>query len=217
MPNWCSNNLDIRGDKTQLKDFISRVTKKDDDGNTYYDILGSLLPTPRELQETMSGGYGRNEDGTKKPEQIELEAKEQSNIAKFGHKNWYDWNVANWGTKWGDSDTDLTEYDDSIEFTFESAWSPPESGIKAISKLFPEMTFILSYREEGMDFYGATAFRDGEYAEHGGEVSSVEGMKQIDYEDDGWEDLQDRNHELLESAIEVAKAKAFEELEGVEA
>lgn len=214
MPNWCTNHLDIRGDKTQIADFISRVTKKDEDGNTHYDILGSLLPTPQELQETMSGGYGRNEDGTKKPEQIELEAKYQSNIEKFGYQNWYDWNINNWGTKWGDSDTDIVaQYDDMVAFRFDTAWSPPENGIVAISKLFPALSFVMSYSEEGMDFYGATAFRNGEKSEAGGQVSDIEGMKQIDYDDDGWEDMMEHNQDLLDNAIEKAKLDAEELLE----
>ena len=209
MPNWCSNNLVIRGDKTQIADLIGRVTKTDDNGNVYYDILGSLLPTPIELVETMSGGYGRNEDGTKKPEQIELEAKYQSNIEKFGHQNWYDWNISNWGTKWGDSDTHIvSQYDDMVEFAFESAWSPPETGIAKISELFPELSFVVSYTEEGMDFYGATAFRNGETSEAGGQVSDIEGMKEIDYDADDWEDLMEQNHDLLLEAVEQAQANA---------
>jgi hypothetical protein len=214
MPNWCNNQLDIRGDKTQIADLISRVTKTDDNGNTYYDILGSLLTTPQGLLDTMAGGYGRNEDGTKKPEQIELEAKEQSNIAEYGHKNWYDWNLANWGTKWGDSDTHIVaQYDDMVSFVFESPWSPPETGIENISKLFPELSFVIAYSEEGMDFYGATAFRNGERAEDGGEIMNIEGIKQIDYDDDGWEDLMEHNQDLLDDALEKAKANAEQLLE----
>lgn len=218
MPNWCSNNLTIRGDETKISDLISRVTKTDDNGNVYYDILGSLLPTPKDLQETMAGGYGRNEDGTKKPEQIELEAKQEANIAKYGHRDWYDWNVANWGTKWGDSDTHIVgQYADMVAFVFETAWSPPETGIANISKLFPELSFVIAYSEEGMDFYGATAFRNGEHAEAGGEVSHIEGWKQPDYDDDGWEDTQEQNQELLDDAIDEARTKAEQLLEGVEA
>lgn len=209
MPNWCSNNLVIRGDKTKITDLIGRVTKTDDNGNVYYDILGSLLPTPIELIETMAGGYGRNEDGTKKPEQIELEAKEQANIEKFGNKNWYDWNIVNWGTKWGDSDTHIVaQYEDMVEFAFETAWSPPETGIAKISELFPELSFVVSYTEEGMDFYGATAFRNGETSEAGGQVSDIEGMKEIDYDADDWEDLMEHNHDLLLEAVEQAQANA---------
>jgi hypothetical protein len=209
MPNWCSNNLVIRGDKTQITDLISRVTKTDDNGNVYYDILGSLLPTPIELIETMAGGYGRNEDGTKKPEQIELEAKEQANIEKFGNKNWYDWNIANWGTKWSDSDTHIVgQYEDMVEFAFESAWAPPETGIAKISELFPELSFVVTYTEEGMDFYGATAFSNGETSEAGGQVSDIEGMKEIDYDADDWEDLMEHNHDLLLEAVEQAQANA---------
>lgn len=214
MPNWCTNHLDIRGDKTQIADFISRVTQKDEDGNVHYDILGSLLPTPQELRDTMAGGYGRNEDGTKKPEQIELEAREQANIAKYGHKNWYDWNIANWGTKWGDSDTDIVmQSDDMVLFRFDTAWSPPENGVVAISELFPELLFVMSYSEEGMDFYGATAVRNGESADDGGEIVNIEGWKQVDYEEDGWESMMEHNQDLLDNAIDNAMKNAQELLE----
>jgi hypothetical protein len=95
-----------------------------------------------------------------------------------------------------------------VEFAFESAWSPPETGIANISKLFPELSFVMSYTEEGMDFYGATAFRNGETSEAGGQVSDIEGMKEIDYDADDWEDLMEQNQDLLLEAVEKAQANA---------
>jgi hypothetical protein len=43
--------------------------------------------------------------------------------------NWYDWNIANWGTKWNAYDVNMVdpwEEDQPLHYNFTTAWSPPE-------------------------------------------------------------------------------------------
>ena len=193
MPNWCSNQLYITGDRVSVADFIKRVTntpEQTEKRRQKYDILQNLYPTPEALTNTISGFFGKND-----PEkQAELEVKQAENRAKYGAKDWYDWNCNNWGTKWGDEDTDLvgSEGDTKIHFYFNSAWSPPIEGIAHISKMFPSLEFVLSYEEMGMGFYGLATFDDGCCLDDSYELESVEGFDKIDFDnDDAYEAMQD--------------------------
>jgi len=200
MPNWCSNELTISGDKEAISRFVAGV-KKDDSNDLM--LIESYLPTPEELTVTMSGSFGDDSS----PEALELAAKQKSNIEKYGHKDWYDWNCANWGTKWSDSDTDGGDiYNDgtTVSYSFQSPWGPPEEAFRRISALFPELTFVLSFSEEGMGFYGATSFFNGEVAaEAGGDISSIEGYDEIDFDSEDT-DCYEKAHELQQDAREEA-------------
>lgn len=47
---------------------------------------------------------------------------------KYGAADWYEWNIKNWGTKWGTYDTKVHEMggDGSpVLIEFQSAWGPP--------------------------------------------------------------------------------------------
>lgn len=209
MPNWCDNRLLITGDKETIMTFIEKVTNKDEQAEKRkqaYDILGNLYPTPQELVDTMSGF---TQDPEKK---AALEAKQASNRAKYGYQDWYEWNCANWGTKWGDSDTFIVDEDPfvtpdgeaHIQFGFQSAWSPPIQGIAHIATLFPTLEFALAYYEEGMDFYGLTTFTsDGDYLDNCEEISSIEGMAEldaIDEDDENYENIWEKRNELVSEA-----------------
>jgi hypothetical protein len=87
-------------------------------------------------------------------EQKDLEAQEAVNTAKFGYANWYDYCVAEWGTKWdvgGDGMTAVLE-DGRLAMTFDSAWSPPlEFYAKMCDLGFSVRAY---YYESGMCFAG---------------------------------------------------------------
>lgn len=50
--------------------------------------------------------------------------------------NWYNWNIANWGTKWNAYDVVLNEAIDNdhpfLGYTFTTAWSPPTGVMLAL-------------------------------------------------------------------------------------
>ena len=205
MPNWCDNQLFIKGDFVERNRFLELVTntaEQADERRQEIDILNNLYPCPEELHNTTSGFFGVNEDGTKKQEQIDLEAKQVQNIAKYGAKDWYDWSCNNWGTKWGDNDTylDLHEEDDvegGTVFQFTTAWSPPLFGLAHISAMFPKLDFFLTYSEGGMGFYGLCTFVDGEPIDNCLEMMEIEGYSSLDWDD---EDAYEKAGDLLEQA-----------------
>lgn len=147
MPNWCSNHIAVRG-TNQAE--IKRLADAFDAG----ELCQAVIPCPEDLQIT-AGSLGHNT-----PEQLDLEAKERSNLEKYGVKNWYDFQTSRWGTKWDISIADVCERDDDgLGFSgcFDTAWSPPIGVAEALIEQGFEVT--LYYYEPGMAFCGK--FEDG--------------------------------------------------------
>jgi hypothetical protein len=145
MPNWCYNGVTLRHNDPAM---IDRAQHSD-------GLLSEFLPTPQPLLDTTAGSFGDTE------RQALLEAKEADNVKQFGYKNWYDWNVANWGTKWDVKlDNVEREDDNTLTASFDSAWSPP---IEAYQKL-EELGFEIEakYYEPGMAFCGTYNAESGE-------------------------------------------------------
>lgn len=217
MPNWCDNRLHISGDIETIKKFIEQARHTDDkakETGQQFDILGNIYPTPQELVDTVSGWSNDPEV------QGEREKKYQANKAKYGYKDWYDWNCAKWGTKWGDSDTFIVDEEPfvtpdgrgHIEFGFQSAWSPPIEGIAHIATLFPTLEFGLAYYEEGMDFYGFCTFIDGEAIDTCEQVSDIEGIAELDAlmdNDDNEMDWEKRNDLICEARDRLMEEAGF--------
>ena len=142
MPNWCNNNIEIIGPKKK----VDALIKGAKDG----EFVNTLYPMPKALEDTQSTS---DEEVMKKQPWVD------------GHNNWYDWRVANWGTKW-----DVDIYDGSIQeqeelfgkddgdkkvaFGFDSAWSPPIGACETYLQNNNDMSIRLTYYEPGMDFMG---------------------------------------------------------------
>lgn len=141
MPNWCANTVEIYHNDPVM---LERARKGFNEGK----LLNEFMPCPEDLQIT-AGFLGHDT-----PEQRELERKEQENIKKYGHKNWYDWQVANWGTKWdvGGDGMEAQDIPGGLMLTFDSAWSPPCDAYATLV----EMGFSIRamYYEPGMGFAG---------------------------------------------------------------
>lgn len=59
---------------------------------------------------------------------------------------WYEWNIENWGTKWGTYEVTRAE-----EFvTFNTAWSHPLPVVTALSKMFPDEKIDVEYADEDL-------------------------------------------------------------------
>ena len=160
MPNWCSNHITVRG-TNQAE--IDRLATAFATGG----FCNAVIPCPPELTDTVSGAYGDT------AAQAALEAKTAANIEKYGYGNWYDFQVANWGTKW-DVEGDAIERDeDGLGFSgsFDSAWSPPVRIAEALIEQGFEVT--LYYYEPGMAYVGK--FEDGcdDCYEYGGEKAAT--------------------------------------------
>ena len=80
------------------------------------------------------------------------------NLSTYGVKNWYDWSIENWGTKWDACrPEELDASDGEWRVRFDTAWSPAEPVLQAMSEQFPELEFVATFDEEShMFFYEAT-------------------------------------------------------------
>lgn len=195
MPNWCSNKLTISGDEAELEHFWMEVSKGDEIDLTV------LYPTPEGLRGDII--YVPSDS----PEYEAIEAARAAKIAEYGYADWYEWSVANWGTKWPPSFRvfgDPNE-DGPITLIGDSAWSPPERLILKISEMYPGLEFVLAYSEGGMDFVGAMVIRNGSVVgESDGTIST-----HVDYENENWdEEYNEIVDELLLAHEENAKRLA---------
>jgi hypothetical protein len=82
---------------------------------------------------------------------------------------WYNWNVANWGTKWNCGEVWHDRADDMntagrTSYNFETAWSPASPVIEALAKQFPTLTITHRYCEGGMGFAGEVVYERGTFA-----------------------------------------------------
>jgi hypothetical protein len=147
MPNYCNNVVEIQGPQHILKTLVDH--KLD---------FQKIHPYPPELDIT-AGREGADDS----PEQIALVAAEESNLAKYGYRNWYDWCVNNWGTKWnagGDNDAMQVDYDEDVNdqgialFQFDTAWAPPLGVLEKLMDTHPELSIECRYHEPGVGFFG---------------------------------------------------------------
>ena len=120
MPNWTSNNITLTHEDPAKIDLI--VNRPEGQG-----ILQTLIPCPEELnnEELTTWGHGEEEKAR--------EALRQQMIEKYGYKSWYDWNIANWGTKWDLCEADVQRIDDNtVVINCQTAWSPPDVAFETL-------------------------------------------------------------------------------------
>jgi hypothetical protein len=144
MPNWCNNVATLRHDDPAM---IGRVCAAFRAG----ELLQEFIPCPQVLRDTQSVYY----PDSMPEKQAEQAAIEAENIKNHGYANWYDWQIANWGTKWDiGGDTEITDFSDNhAVLAFDSAWAPPRGAYWALEEQGFEIEAF--YYEPGMAFCGS--------------------------------------------------------------
>lgn len=164
MPNWCDNSLSITGDEKQIAELKERAVKKElsEDGSKWKTdfSIENFIPIPALLKRTSPF---RAENGETEEEARILQA---SLLKEYGADTWYDWCVKMWGTKWDIEATLQYASENSLQYSFQSAWSPPVEAIVGISQQYPRLTFSIEYEETGIGFYGNIKIVDGEVVEN---------------------------------------------------
>jgi len=168
MPNWCANTITISHDDMAM---MKRVVK----GYNQNRLLSEFIPVPLELREgamnTSELMKIRNWEYKKELDKV----REELNKKYFGYKDWYDYCVSEWGTKWDigrdGSPTLLMKdiKDKTVTFSFNSAWSFPSGAYEKLS----DMGFSIRamYYEGGIGFCGI--WEDGNEETYGIEGDSL--------------------------------------------
>jgi hypothetical protein len=133
---------------------IQRAAKALQEGK----FLQEFIPCPAELLDTVA--------------QMGTNDAEKANREKYGYSSWYDFNVANWGTKW-DVESNNVEIEDANTVTagFDSAWAPP---IRAYEQLMDlGFDLVAFYYEPGMQFVGKWDNGSDDCCEYGGATADT--------------------------------------------
>jgi hypothetical protein len=157
MPNSCECDLYISGPNVAAVLAFIKGEEKDEDGNITLFDFNKVIPMPTPLLDISS------------PQYSEADKKQaDENIRLYGHPDWYDWAIAEWGTKWNAWDVKEGRVSkNEAVLHFSTAWAPPQPVIEKLAKLFPFNGFALEYFEQGVGFQGAVIYSAGkEIASH---------------------------------------------------
>lgn len=130
MPNWCNCTMTVEGEPEKVAEFVSQMKGVDEDGAVVALDFEAVMPMPRVL----SGRTSPSE----------------------GIINWYDWQVANWGVKWGACRSDVSQSNgDRVAFyTFDTPWGPAVNWQERVIEYYPWLSFSFTWEEWGMMFAG---------------------------------------------------------------
>ncbi len=167
MPNWCENDLTIKGNNvSEVLEFIASQNDSDEDTRVfdfdkvipYPDNFKALDAKAAEFQKEMMAVHSDNpEFDSAQREQIRIKyGVELGSFFKDGfNSGGYEWCIENWGAKWNACRVSILERSaDVAKISFDTAWSPPVKVIYALAKRFPSFCFTLDFFECGMGFQG---------------------------------------------------------------
>jgi len=172
MPNWCNNYLELEHEDPAM---IERAKTAFANGK----LLEEFCPVPDDLH-IVAGRVGDDEDQKQK----DLVAQEEVNVAKHGYRNWYDYCVNEWGTKWdvgGEGDQASQDSPTDLCMNFDSAWAPPIAAMEKFQDLGFKVKLV--YWESGMCYCGLFDENGDDYMDYT-DMSAAEVAEQINPEVD---------------------------------
>lgn len=192
MPNHVTNVLTLNGANKKVEEVINALLneKGEVDFNVGFPMPKELDGTPSPTKIVSQSEYDAFDPESQPKWMGRGITKQMSNdfIQKFGADNWYDWKLANWGTKWGGYESARI---DEVTFEFQTAWSTPTKYLEKMSEKFPEVTFEVKYAGEDMGYnVGEYHLLNGEYVEsnplEGGSLEAYKLAVELQGGDDSW-------------------------------
>lgn len=145
-------DLYINGPEKEIQMFKEFAKGKNDDGTDNAIVTSNFIPYPKkfEQQDTDAREYHKKHGWGK-------------DSPKDGfNSGGYNWCVKEWGSKWGISNAELVDdTKESLQYSFDSAWSPVRPVVTKMGELFPELEFRYTYFECGCQFNGQLIVEKG--------------------------------------------------------
>jgi len=154
-------------------------------------------------------------------EQMDSIAQSEKAKEETGYSDWYNWSVDNWSVKWSPDISEVLDGQNEdgagvATLYYRTAWCPAENLIAKISGKFPTLTFVETYMEEGMGFWGANIY-DGDEGTPVTYSNSCESDPIIDAlarklngtSDEAEEDVYDRMSARWSEILDETEAKAL--------
>ena len=148
MPNWVYNSVVVDGPARPVRALYEKISAPNDHGRS---------ANPRAVAEDIP--LGRPD-----PQLLSFwNIVAPDNLEEyFTDDNWYDWNCANWGTKWdlapSDFDDDDGYYEEEsngrLQLHFSTAWSPPSPILEWFSQYARENSCALQWHWEEEQGFG---------------------------------------------------------------
>jgi len=167
MPNHTPNTLTILGVKNIKKLLRPYLTLSKDNftGKKDYALdLGKIVPMPKEILASTKYGNLKYLNKKRTPQQEKRmrerqEKHEKKCLELYGAKNWYDWSISYWGTKWNTYENSwFTDENTGVQcLYFQTAWAPPEPALRELAIKLGKILRV-SYMDEGYAFFGVFHF-----------------------------------------------------------
>ena len=148
LPNHVRNILRLEGDEQKINQLMEAV-KNDEYGIGTIDFE-KVIPMPSNIYR---GSLGRAEQ------------------EKYGKDNWYDWSVANWGTKWNaygyyEGGEYAPKEGETPTITLNTAWCAPHPVIDKLAGMYPDVDITHEWADEDIGRNcGRYEYKDGERTE----------------------------------------------------
>lgn len=158
MPNWCRTTVRFTGEQENLdlleKD-INVITTEN-----RFSIAQSINPQPDELSNVVVGYKDGAKYWWKDTEEPLAHEDIDMLFQTYGYYDWYQWRLANWGSKSGDIDTEKLRIDKNhIVFKYESAWNDLRELHKIIAEEY-KLSSVVSWWEES-GYHGSYKILNG--------------------------------------------------------
>lgn len=182
MPDYIRNHVKIYGRAEDVSALIKLVLN--DKEKLLFDFE-KIVPSPGDLEVVTSGPYdsdyiklwknehnerndkdfvdGICELGFSYEESLDWGRKLLRNEILYGERDWYDWRMKHWGTKWNAMGVTMT-YQGSceVDYEFDTANTFPEEIYLSLSAQFPDLQIDVEFAHEDIGAYcGAESFRGG--------------------------------------------------------
>lgn len=156
MPNHCENVMSVCGSPEDVAAFVEKVKGVGPNyaspGTPFDKLPKGERQDPKDLPVSILSFH----QTVPIPEEIQVQGYDPAG---------YNAQSGLWGTKWGAYDVSLIKYEGGlVKYAFTTAWCPPQMWLINTSKVFPDLTFYLSYSEESPS-RGKLSIRDEEILE----------------------------------------------------